>query len=155
MCHQSLLSRWYTIVLPLLDPPKHTHPHCVHTHTHMRNTHTTHPTHTHTQLGHWGAGCGPADGLGATLSVTIVTCSRFPSSLRLSLPLQRQEKENGRQDSSTEGEIAYICIFLPFLECLRVIIHSLLNRTCVFLIQGLGGADDYVLLQMERKEMLG
>uniref|UniRef100_A0A8C7L4S9 SWI/SNF related BAF chromatin remodeling complex subunit D3b n=2 Tax=Oncorhynchus TaxID=8016 RepID=A0A8C7L4S9_ONCKI len=28
-----------------------------------------------------------ADGLGSTLSVTIVTCSRFPSSLRLSLPL--------------------------------------------------------------------
>lgn len=64
-------------------------------HTNTR-AHTHAPTHAHTHtagmLGCWIWPSILADGLGATLSVTIVTCSLFPLSLCLSLPVSSAKR---------------------------------------------------------------
>lgn len=78
----------------------------IHTHAH---------THTAGTLGCWIWPSILADGLGATLSVTIVTCSLFPLSPCLSLPLSLVLREGKWQTRFFRK--GWGCIFLPLLLC--------------------------------------
>lgn len=69
----------------LLEFLAHQVDHCISEHTHTY-------THTAGMLGCWIWPSILADGLGATLSVTIVTCSLFPLSLCLSLPVSSAKR---------------------------------------------------------------
>lgn len=131
---------------------------------HLREHTNTWYTHAHTHtagtLGCWIWPSILADGLGATLSVTIVTCSLFPLSPCLSLPLSLVLREGKWQTRFFRK--GWGCIFLPLLLCVFLCVCFLAFVRCtekipvVFLMFGvLGrrrGPGDYLLFPNEMRE---
>lgn len=135
--------------------------HFTQTQEHVR-THKHSLTHTHTagMLGCWIWPSILADGLGATLSVTIVTCSLFPLSPCLSLPLSSAKRRKMADKILPQRVrlLIFYFIFLPLLLCLClcVCVSGEKNPGRLFDVGGFlerrRGPDDYVLFPNEKRE---
>lgn len=123
----------------------------------QRNRHTH--THTAGMLGCWIWPSILADGLGATLSVTIVTCSLFPLSLCLSLPLSSAKRRKMADKILPQRVRLHIFTFVAvFFMCVCVVIFCVQSRKKRYVRGSWKGAEGQMIMcyfQMRRERMRG